>query len=138
MTCSLNFAKYQNINIFIFLWRFCFNVNLPGLTRLMELKLLLKDEERQVTVISSRRLRSLPESHEDLRMLDQQHGPPTNTSSVNVVFDLSNETAYARVLDQVLNTKSTPLYRVFRRHVYMLQITRSCSRNKMFNSQNLY
>ena len=104
----------------------------------MELKFLLKDEERQVTVISSRRLRSLPESHEDLRMLDQQHGPPTNTSSVNVVFDLSNETAYARVLDQVLNTKSTPLYRVFRRHVYMLQITRSCSRNKMFNSQNLY
>ena len=90
----------------------------------MELKFLLKDEERQVTVISSRRLRSLPESHEDLRMLDQQHGPPTNTSSVNVVFDLSNETAYARVLDQVLNTKSTPLYRVFRRHVYMLQITR--------------
>ncbi|XP_022320708.2 glutamate receptor 2-like [Crassostrea virginica] len=72
-----------------------------GLTRLMELKLLLKDEERQVTVISSRRLRSLPESHEDLRMLDQQHGPPTNTSSVNVVFDLSNETAYARVLDQI-------------------------------------
>ena len=68
----------------------------------MELKLLLKDEERQVTVLSSRRLRSLPESHEDLRMLDQQHGPPTNTSSVNVVFDLSNETAYARVLDQVI------------------------------------
>ena len=68
----------------------------------MELKLRLKEEERQATVISSRRLRSLSEAHEDLRMLDKQHGPPTNTSSVNVVFDLSNETAYATVLDQVI------------------------------------
>lgn len=72
-----------------------------GLSRLMDLKLWLKDGEKQVIVISSWRLRRLQEVHRDLRALDKQYGPPTNSTPINVVFDLSNETAYGAVLDQV-------------------------------------
>lgn len=67
----------------------------------MDLKLWLKDGEKQVIVISSWRLRRLQEVHRDLRALDKQYGPPTNSTPINVVFDLSNETAYGAVLDQV-------------------------------------
>lgn len=74
-----------------------------GLSRLMDLKLLLKDGGKQVIVISSRRLRLLQEVHKDLRAVDKQYGPPTNTTSINVVFDLSNETAYGAVLEQIRN-----------------------------------
>lgn len=67
----------------------------------MELKLLLKDQDRKSTVASSRRLLSLQEAHRDLRMLDKLHGPLTNTHPINIVFDLSNETAYDTILNQV-------------------------------------
>ncbi|XP_056013013.1 glutamate receptor 2-like [Ostrea edulis] len=74
-----------------------------GLSRLMELKLLLKDQDRKSTVASSRRLLSLQEAHRDLRMLDKLHGPLTNTHPINIVFDLSNETAYDTILNQIRN-----------------------------------
>lgn len=77
------------------------NIYSKGLSRLMDLKLWLKDGDKQVIVISSWCLRRLQEVHSDLRALDKQYGPPTNSTPINVVFDLSNETAYGAVLNQV-------------------------------------
>lgn len=74
-----------------------------GLSRLMDLKLWLKDGENQVNVISTWRLHRIQEVHRDLRALDKQYGPPTNFTPINVVFDLSNETAYGAVLDKIRN-----------------------------------
>ncbi|XP_062608143.1 glutamate receptor 2-like isoform X1 [Saccostrea cucullata] len=84
--------------------KFCYIYDTDsGLSRLMELKQLLKDNDFQYAEVTSRRLKSLHDAHKDLRTLDEEHGHLNDTNPIHIVFDLSNETAYDAVLQQIRN-----------------------------------
>ena len=76
-----------------------FNISFTGLFSLQNILSVFEEEKYEVHV-RMRRLQDVANAHEDLRALDKQCDT-SNGAERQIVFDLSTEIAYHKIMKQV-------------------------------------